>query len=81
MADIVERLEDEARFGWHIAANRQADTRDLHTEAANAIKSLRSTNARLSEALRPFAAGFPNTDRRDYERAAFTLTTPSTGKG
>lgn len=42
MSDIVERLHHEARFGVHLAANRQMDTRDLHAEAADQIRSLRA---------------------------------------
>lgn len=51
MADIIERLRKEARFGVHLAANRQSDTRDLHAKAADAIESAQAEVRRLREAL------------------------------
>jgi hypothetical protein len=50
MKDIVERLREEAQFGWHQAANRQSATRDLHKQAAAEIQMLRARVMLLREA-------------------------------
>ena len=47
-SDLVERLRYEAQNGVYIAANQQANTRDLHQEAAAEIERLQVEIDRLN---------------------------------
>lgn len=69
--DISWKMGDDGNLYASLAyeAWRQFPMKEWdQQQEANAV--LMAAAPELLEALRPFAAGYPNTDRRDYERAA-----------